>query len=397
MKYKINAKSIVFYSGLWLYLFFSALTHSVIGQHDFFSSGIQVGRYIGLMLLVVNMMSGKIRKNFFLECLIGIAIGVVVFLSMDSLVPISIMLVIYGTRRSDEKDIIKIYYLSTGVVILLSTVLSQIGLIDDKIFIRTATGLKRHSMGMQYSTVWAAFVFFLICTYIYYKKKLNIWHVIVVLAIDYYLYKMTDAILEAVLIILIALIPWLYPVINKKNTFISFFLKYSLALSCVIAFIVELLYIKYPDKLFRLDVLLSKRLSITANVIKQNGFHLFGKRFFMQGFGTWNFDWSLGYNYVDSFYINYTLQFGIIYMVFIIALFTKICVDLYSNEQYYLLTLFSLSSIHGIFISSIFLPQCNPFFMILFAEWTRLSIQPKLVRKKRSEHRTLQSSGMHYL
>ena len=187
-----------------------------------------------------------------------------------------------------------------------------------------------------------------------------------------YMFRMTDSRLEAVFIILVSFIPFIYKRIKFDNPFVKFYLKYSMLLACFSTFVVELLYLKYPNRLSFLNDLMSKRLSITAEVIRQNGFHLLGKSFFMQGFGTWQFDWKLGYNFVDSFYINYTLQYGIIFMAFIIILYTIICRDLYANKEYFLLILFSICVIHGMFISSIFLPQCNPFFMVLFAEWINI-------------------------
>ena len=373
MRHTARIDKLLYYIAFSIYIFFSACSHSRIVDIGGVERIIQLGRYFAVALMLCKFfMNRRIKISIFLAWIIGIVITSTVFVYMDSTLPLILILVVLSSRDCEGKILAKIYLWATGIVVIGSTVLSQIGIIQDKVYIRRATGAARHALGMQYVTVWAAFVYFLICAYIYYREEIRVVEAVIILLLDMYLYAMTDARLEAGMIILAMIICMIYKSGKLDNKVVRFFLRYSMLISCSISFLVQYLYMMNPVRYQQLDNVLSKRLSLTAGVINEQGFHLFGKNFFMQGFGTKDFDWSLGYNYVDSFYINYTLRYGIILMLFLCILFSVVCNKLCDNGNDWLLIFFAFGAMHGFVISSIFLPQCNPFFVIAFAEYTNI-------------------------
>lgn len=373
MEKKLKLHAFIYYFALAIYIFFSACSHSMIARVSGMELIIRICRYGSLMIMIIKPL--LLRKSFLSSVIIWLLGGFLclsIFINMDSVLPISLIIVLLSSERCDGDIIGKIYLCSSGAVVLLSLFLSQKGIIEDKIIVRGSSGRLRHAMGMQYATVWAAFVFFLICAIIFLCRKIAFLHIVGFFFITAYMYLKSDARLETAMMMLMVVLVLLYQKGFLENKFVGFFLKNSVLISCIIAVGMQVAYMIDPVRFSPLNILLSGRLRITSSVIREQGLHLLGKDFFMQGFGTRDFDWSLGYNYVDSFYLNYALRYGVLFVVFICILFTYICRKLYKYNRKWILLFLAIGALHGIIISSAFLPQCNPFFVIAFAEYTSI-------------------------
>ena len=127
-----------------------------------------------------------------------------------------------------------------------------------------------------------------------------------------------------------------------------------------------------PSQFALVDIILSHRFSETAKVIGQHPYTLLGQAIKMQGWGSVDFDKNFGYYFVDSFYLNYSLQFGMLWMGILCMIIPLIFSKLKNRGYEWLLLFMFLSSLHGVIISTIFLPDFNPIFIIAFAEYTNI-------------------------
>ena len=170
-KRSISVSSFIYYLVFGFYLLYSTLTGTMLGQAEWI---LKSGKFIVLICSSGIILKFLVENRFRVrECIIAcimLGITVLVFIYMDDYFPFFLILFMYGARKCDARMLAKIYLLCTGGIVLLATILSQIGIIEDRLFYRD-NGLLRHSMGMTYVTIWAGVLFSIIAVYIYLRHS----------------------------------------------------------------------------------------------------------------------------------------------------------------------------------------------------------------------------------
>lgn len=232
----------------------------------------------------------------------------------------------------------------------------------------------RHSFGMTYVTIWAAYMFFLCASMIYIRRnKLRWTDYFICVIVAYVSYVYCRARLESFMLIAMLILLTVCNKIQDSKVY-KVFTVYSFAISGLLAYGLQIGYAMFPEKFAIVDYLLSWRLRQTAKVLSQYDFKLFGQVIRMQGNGTVNFDTNIGYFFVDSFYINYALKFGILFIAILFVIMTLVFRHLYEKGFRRELIFLSTACYHGVIISSIILPYMNPLFLMAYSDYTRKGV-----------------------
>lgn len=368
----IRADLFVYYISLWLYFISGSLSNSMLGQMEAFNFLIRIFFYAGTAGLVTRIvLLKKIRLQNFKFIAVSLIVSAVIYYFAKSTVPMIVFLTLVGAEKSNSTVIAKIYFLSSGMVMFLSTLLSFIGILEDRVFVMGAQRYVRHSFGMTYVTIWAAYGFFILATMCYLRKnKLKLTDYLLCAVFSYVAYTYCHARLEAFMLIILLLLLTFLDFIENKKIF-KWLTTNSFLISLTACYCLQYAYSIQPEKFIVIDYYLSGRLKQTAIVLAQYGFKPFGQYVRMQGNGTVNFDSTLGYFFIDSFYLNNGLKYGIVFIFVLAVIITMVFYKLYNQKYYRELVFFALASYHGIIISNIMLPYVNPLFLMAYAEYSK--------------------------
>ena len=347
----------------------------MIGQMDIVNTFIQAGTYASILGFVFRIIiMKKISKRNFFIFVASVIAALVMYYYSKSMIPLIIFLSLIGAEGTDSKIIGKVFFCSTGVIVILSTILSLLGAIEDRIFVMGIARIIRHSFGMTYVTIWAAYMFFLCASMIYIRRnKLRWTDYFICVIVAYVSYVYCRARLESFMLIAMLILLTVCNKIQDSKVY-KVFTVYSFAISGLLAYGLQIGYAMFPEKFAIVDYLLSWRLRQTAKVLSQYDFKLFGQVIRMQGNGTVNFDTNIGYFFVDSFYINYALKFGILFIAILFVIMTLVFRHLYEKGFRRELIFLSTACYHGVIISSIILPYMNPLFLMAYSDYTRKGV-----------------------
>ena len=197
----------LYYLAFGLYIFFFGVSHTMFSYGNNF---VNILKYIKILctLLVFAKIAvcGKVRTKWLILVLITFTVLSMVFISMDSTVPIFLMILFFGAQKTDYIILTKIYLFCTSIVYSTALIASQIGIIEDRILKRYNGGesVLRHSLGTKYVTVFAAVYFFIIASYLFLSKNKLTWnHYILISVMTIMMYLYTDARLETLAIFLL--------------------------------------------------------------------------------------------------------------------------------------------------------------------------------------------------
>ena len=381
---KNTMHNLLYYMAFAIYAFTTALSScTIIGwRSEFLQSYSGRIRFLCMALILMKLILDRSYQPDSLIFLgINFVIAMLVYLSMGNPAIMIAVLMIFGANNCSPKTIVKIHFLSLLSVLSISIFTALTGIVDDRTFIRgTAV---RHSMGMLIPTMFGAVVFFLVVDYIYLRKRLKLVDSLIILIAAIFIDRVSDARLETILLFALVAATLFYKKIMKLSI-VKYMSIFSFPIGALLSFTLVFLYLKYPSQFGPLNEWLSNRLLYSGQVMSEQPFTLFGTAFRMQGWGTLSYDWSFGYYYIDSFYMNYTMQYGIVFMVVLCIFVTHMIYKIYKEENYFFIVLIIFIAVHGIIKVSLLQAALCPIVMVLFARYKE---QQKLQRKSLAKSR----------
>lgn len=232
-------------------------------------------------------------------------------------------ILLISTVRADSVSISKISLCIQSVILFVVVFLSQIGLLEDKIF--NPETRSRHILGFNWITV-APILFFFICLlYIYIRSEKFKWYEAIVLElINYYFYHMTNTrmtfLLCSVVIIFFtvqSLWKGFFGYLKKLN-WVYFIIPIVLVIVSIVA-----AYFYNPDNsiFLKANSILSGRLQLGHDALHYYKFPLFGQVIIWNGFGLLNDGIVDNYNYVDCSYQQIGMWYGAFVLILLIAIY----------------------------------------------------------------------------
>ena len=265
----------------------------------------------------------------------------------------------------DMKVVLRNYVVVAGILVVGVFLLSLIGMIPNLQYNRA--GVIRNSFGFIYPTDFASHCFYLFLAISYLLKDKFIWtRSLFGVLLSAFIIKYCDARLNA-LSILLATVIFIYFYYSKgKKLKIFALLPYS---AVVFASVVTYLSYKFSWSdpfLVSINKLITGRLALGRNAFDTFEVHLFGTRnvqFIGSGGKT---ESVIGYNYVDSSYVQMLFTYGIVPVVLLIIIYVVASKQQYKDGQYLLVAILSLIALNCMIEAFWFVPTYNIFMFLLF-------------------------------
>ena len=265
----------------------------------------------------------------------------------------------------DMKVVLRNYIVVAGILVVGVFLLSLVGMIPNLQYNRA--GVIRNSFGFIYPTDFASHCFYLFLAVSYLLKDKFIWtRSLFGVLLSAFIIKYCDARLNALSILLATVIFIYFYYSNGKKLKIFALLPYS---AVVFASIVTYLSYKFSWSnpfLVSVNKLITGRLALGRNAFDTFGVHLFGTRnvqFIGSGGKT---ESVIGYNYVDSSYVQMLFTYGIVPVVLLIIIYVVASKKQYKDGQYLLVAILSLIAFNCMIEAFWFVPTYNIFMFLLF-------------------------------
>ena len=265
----------------------------------------------------------------------------------------------------DMKVVLRNYVVVAGILVVGVFLLSLIGMIPNLQYNRA--GVIRNSFGFIYPTDFASHCFYLFLAISYLLKDKLIWtRTLFGFLLSAFIIKYCDARLNALSILLATVIFIYFYYSNGKKLKIFALLPYS-----AVVFASTVTYLSYKFSwsnpfLVSINKLITGRLALGRNAFDTFGVHLFGTRnvqFIGSGGKT---ESVIGYNYVDSSYVQMLFTYGIVPVVLLLIIYVVASRKQYKDGQYLLVAILSLIAFNCMIEAFWFVPTYNIFMFLLF-------------------------------
>lgn len=293
---------------------------------------------------------------------------------------------IIGSRHISFRKILKVYLLIVGAVITLAFISSLLGIIENYKYIADNRGI-RQSFGINYTTDFAAHIFFLILTSYYLgAEHLKFYYHILTIITACLIYRFCNARLDSLSIVLTTLLFGSGQLImhsrhisrNFRNFWIWFW-KYVgptiMPVLAAVSIMVTMLYTENNPIFTAINQLLTGRLKLGLDGIKTYGFRIFGQTIDMVGAGGGTI-WSKEYNFIDCSYLHILLRYGLVSIFMVLITYFFCCIK-NRHDRYFLYTI-ALIAINCVVAHHLLELEYNPFALALFSSCSKSPLEPKM-------------------
>ena len=345
-------------------VFFNTISTTMLDR-TFFQVKVNFLFIVVLLLGLRFLYKMRVSYKYLILSILLLLSGVLVYFQTNRLNFLVYSMLLVLLVNVDMKVVLRNYVVVAGILVVGVFLLSLIGMIPNLQYNRA--GVIRNSFGFIYPTDFASHCFYLFLAISYLLKDKFIWtRSLFGVLLSAFIIKYCDARLNA-LSILLATVIFIYFYYSKEKKLKIFALfPYS---AVVFASIVTYLSYKFSWSnpfLVSVNKLITGRLALGRNAFDTFGVHLFGTRnvqFIGSGGKT---ESVIGYNYVDSSYVQMLFTYGIVPVVLLIIIYVVASRKQYKDGQYLLVAILSLIAFNCMIEAFWFVPTYNIFMFLLF-------------------------------
>ena len=334
----LSRKELLFYLA-WILFLATLILDQTMWTSDYPILGtlLKLGRYFSYAVGMVNIFLDNFERKIFLGLLVMIGVSVLCILSNSNMTMVLYMVFFVSAYDLDAERFLKVTVAVQGFLLAFVVLGSQIGLLEDYIF--TPESRLRHGLGFSWTTTSAILFLFIVFEYMAVRKeKIKYMELIVLEFLGFILYELTNSrmafALCSVFIVVIAaakLFQFRFPI---SNFFRKLFVLVPGAL-CVLALAIHAFYNPGSALWTKLNDFLSGRLKLGKTGIADYGISLFGTPITWVGYSARQ-PVVDNYNYVDCSYLRILLEYGIIFLVIVVAIFSIIIYKSVKSRNYFL-------------------------------------------------------------
>lgn len=338
-------------------------------------------RYGAYAICCIKIFLSSIRERTVWYVGIMLAIFLVSCLTSGDKTMVLYSLILIAALNTDGRKTIQLTAALQAVLLLCTIVFSQIGILEDYIF-GIQEGRIRHGLGFSWTTTAPILFLYFMLSYIYLKREqFGVLHAAVLEVINVWMFVMTDSKMAFLL----------------STLFLAFFAfqghrrrwKWISKFSALFPFVPLLMLILSLFAFVQFDAanpvwqsfnrVLSNRLSLGHNAIETFGFSWFGQEIEWIGFSiaTPTTNEAVGYNYVDSSYLQMMLHFGTLFILAVIAIYAAAIRKAIRIKDYYLAAIYVVILVFSLTEPRMMNFAFNPFPLLAFCRI------PAFERKKR--------------
>ena len=345
-------------------VFFNTISTTMLDR-TFFQVKVNFLFFVVLLLGLRFLYKMRVSYKYLILSILLLLSGVLVYFQTNRLNFLVYSMLLILLVNVDMKVVLRNYVIVAGILVVGVFLLSLVGMVPNLQYNRA--GVIRNSFGFIYPTDFASHCFYLFLAISYLLKDKLIWtRSLFGVLLSAFIIKYCDARLNA-LSILLATVIFIYFYYSKEKKLKIFALfPYS---AVVFASIVTYLSYKFSWSnpfLVSVNKLITGRLALGRNAFDTFGVHLFGTRnvqFIGSGGKT---ESVIGYNYVDSSYVQMLFTYGIVPVVLLIIIYVVASRKQYKDGQYLLVAILSLIAFNCMIEAFWFVPTYNIFMFLLF-------------------------------
>ena len=345
-------------------VFFNTISTTMLDR-TFFQVKVNFLFFVVLLLGLRFLYKMRVSYKYLILSILLLLSGVLVYFQTNRLNFLVYSMLLILLVNVDMKVVLRNYVIVAGILVVGVFLLSLVGMVPNLQYNRA--GVIRNSFGFIYPTDFASHCFYLFLAISYLLKDKFIWtRSLFGVLLSAFIIKYCDARLNA-LSILLATVIFIYFYYSKEKKLKIFALfPYS---AVIFASIVTYLSYKFSWSnpfLVTVNKLITGRLALGRNAFDTFGVHLFGTRnvqFIGSGGKT---ESVIGYNYVDSSYVQMLFTYGIVPVVLLIIIYVVASRKQYKDGQYLLVAILSLIAFNCMIEAFWFVPTYNIFMFLLF-------------------------------
>ena len=345
-------------------VFFNTISTTMLDR-TFFQVKVNFLFFVVLLLGLRFLYKMRVSYKYLILSILLLLSGVLVYFQTNRLNFLVYSMLLILLVNVDMKVVLRNYVIVAGILVVGVFLLSLVGMVPNLQYNRA--GVIRNSFGFIYPTDFASHCFYLFLAISYLLKDKFIWtRSLFGVLLSAFIIKYCDARLNA-LSILLATVIFIYFYYSKEKKLKIFALfPYS---AVVFASIVTYLSYKFSWSnpfLVSVNKLITGRLALGRNAFDTFGVHLFGTRnvqFIGSGGKT---ESVIGYNYVDSSYVQMLFTYGIVPVVLLLIIYVVASRKQYKDGQYLLVAILSLIAFNCMIEAFWFVPTYNIFMFLLF-------------------------------
>lgn len=345
-------------------VFFNTISTTMLDR-TFFQVKVNFLFLVVLLLGLRFLYKMRVSYKYLILSILLLLSGALVYFQTNRLNFLVYSMLLVLLVNVDMKVVLRNYVVVAGILVVGVFLLSLVGMVPNLQYNRA--GVIRNSFGFIYPTDFASHCFYLFLAISYLLKDKFIWtRSLFGVLLSAFIIKYCDARLNAMSILLATVIFIYFYYSNGKKLKIFALLPYS---AVVFASIVTYLSYKFSWSnpfLVSINKLITGRLALGRNAFDTFGVHLFGTRnvqFIGSGGKT---ESVIGYNYVDSSYVQMLFTYGILPVVLLIIIYVVASRKQYKDGQYLLVAILSLIAFNCMIEAFWFVPTYNIFMFLLF-------------------------------
>lgn len=327
-------------------------------------------RYVCYALCMVAVLDKlRTRKFFGVACVLGflLTVGSMYAGNKNILYIVLFILAAYNVR---SEWVIKFNFCIKTFMLLATVLLAKCGVLLNYIFANR--GADRQGLGFAWATYAPIMFFFIALEYMYLRKgKMKFAEYLVLEGINVWFYMMTNTTMTfGVLTLAIVL----FAICSNSEAIVRFTLRLkgliisSPFIIAVFSICIHAAYKGESDFWVKLNSFLHDRLRLGFNGIREYGITLWGQSIKWIGNGLYTRP-DVKYNYVDCAYLQMLLQYGIIILAVVLALYSIIIYKAYKAKEYGLIWIIVFSLLLCITEPRLMVLIFNPFPMLAFGRF----------------------------
>lgn len=361
---KIKFKNLLVSIVVSVVVFFNTISTTMLDR-TFFQVKVNFLFLVVLLLGLRFLYKMRVSYKYLILSILLLLSGVLVYFQTNRLNFLVYSMLLVLLVNVDMKVVLRNYVVVAGILVVGVFLLSLVGMVPNLQYNRA--GVIRNSFGFIYPTDFASHCFYLFLAISYLLKEKFIWtRSLFGVLLSAFIIKYCDARLNALSILLATVIFIYFYYSNGKKLKIFALLPYS-----AVVFASTVTYLSYKFSwsnpfLVSVNKLITGRLALGRNAFDTFGVHLFGTRnvqFIGSGGKT---ESVIGYNYVDSSYVQMLFTYGIVPVVLLIVIYVVASRKQYKDGQYLFVAILSLIAFNCMIEAFWFVPTYNIFMFLLF-------------------------------
>ncbi len=386
-KFSYSKLILILYS---VYTFISILDATLL-EIDFLMKSLKfVTVLIQIMILCAIFFKYRFSYKHTMMCVFTVVVFFLVANVTQRYYLIIFALFIVQGQFCDFEDVVKVSFFTSITALLTVLFLCGVGIIDNHIYSYDNSQRSGYCLGFSYYSMFPYIFYYCSLMYLYLRKySVRFIEYAIILAMNYFLYRLTSLRLTFYLIWFSVILDFIFckfKNIDLNTKVVRIVSRLLFPITLILVFVAARCY-SGQGFMLKLNKALSGRLSLSNEALSIYPVNLFGNYIEMRGNSA--IHETIDYFYVDSGFVYALLGYGLIFTIFIIFLYSSVCVCSCKNNNKFLFVwvasvlLFTISN--NVWLNITY----NPILMVSLVTVCQLKGERNLYRQKCTSFGTL--------